>query len=247
MNSHHSSFSTMRLLFILITFALTDAGPAQPTNPSDTQQPPTEATLAVQGVPNPPRITNLSCNNPHVKIEWMSTGDRGAPIQSYRIQFKTNFVDVREKNMIETPENWLTVRMAPWTSYSFRVIAENKNGLSEPSAPSEQCTSPPDVPLRSPENVHGHGTKPNNLVISWTPMTPDEHHGPGFFYKVFWKRYDMPSEPWNHKNISDWKESKLVIENTPTFKQYRIRVEAHNSLGRSFTPASESTGYSGSD
>lgn len=206
-----------------------------------------EATLTVQDVPNPPRITNIFCNNSLAKVDWVSTGDRRAPILFYRIQHKTNFADVWEYSMYEVPvpENSLTVRMTPWANYTFRLIAENKIGPSEPSTPSEQCTTQPDVPHKNPENVRGHGTTPNNLVISWTAMTPSEHHAPNFFYKVFWKRHDIENEPWSQKTISDWKEYKLVIDNTPTFKPYRIKVEAHNSRGQSFLQATEVIGYSG--
>lgn len=52
-------------------------------------------------------------------------------------------------------------------------------------------------------------------------MTPKDHHAPGFFYKVFWKREENDNEAWSQRIITDWKECKLVVENTPTFKPYR--------------------------
>jgi len=207
-----------------------------------------EATLTVQDVPNPPKITNLHCNNSLAKVEWVSTGDRRAPILFYRIQHKTNFQDAWEYNMYEipVPESSITIRMSPWSNYTFRVIAENKIGPSEPSLPSEQCTTQPDVPHKNPDNVKGAGTTPTNLVISWTAMMQNEHHAPGFFYKVFWKRNDIENEKWNHKTISDWKQSQYVVDNMPTFKPYRIKVEAHNQRGQSLMQASEVIGWSGS-
>lgn len=40
--------------------------------------------------------------------------------------------------------------MSPYANYTFRVIGENKMGPSEPSAPSEKCTTLPDVPYKNP-------------------------------------------------------------------------------------------------
>ena len=58
-----------------------------------------EATLTVQDTPNPPRITNIFCNNTLAKVEWISNGDRRAPILFYKIQHRTNFADVWEYSM----------------------------------------------------------------------------------------------------------------------------------------------------
>lgn len=58
--------------------------------------------------------------------------------------------------------------MTPWANYTFRVIARNKIGPSEPSGHSEVCQTPEDVPYKNPDNVIGKGTEKDNLVISWT-------------------------------------------------------------------------------
>lgn len=58
--------------------------------------------------------------------------------------------------------------MSPWTNYTFRVIAFNKIGPSDPSGPSTMCTTQTDVPYKNPDNVEGRGTQPDNLRISWT-------------------------------------------------------------------------------
>lgn len=58
--------------------------------------------------------------------------------------------------------------MSPWANYTFRIIAWNKIGKSQPSSHSDVCTTAEDVPYKNPDNVVGEGDKPDNLVIRWT-------------------------------------------------------------------------------
>lgn len=74
----------------------------------------------------------------------------------------------------------LQVSMSPWANYTFRMIARNKIGPSEPSAHSEVCETPEDVPHKNPDNVVGKGTEKDNLVISWTVSYKEEE----FVYRL---------------------------------------------------------------
>lgn len=74
-----------------------------------------------------------------------------------------------------------------------------------------------------------------------------EHNAPDFFYKAFWKRDDVAQHQWNQEQIIDWRQNELVINNQPTFKRYRIKVEAHNRRGQANSAAEEVIGYSGED
>lgn len=211
----------------------------------------TDATLIVQDVPNAPQIKNVECETLAALVEWQPMGDRRAPILSYSIQMNTSFAPdnwVDAFVNIPAPDTRFKVAMSPWANYTFRVIARNKIGASEPSGPSERCTTEEDVPFKNPENVIGRGDRPDNLVIRWTPMTPIEHNAPNFVYKVFWRRIDEPNaKPWNTKVINDWQQNSFVIPNQPTFKPYRIKVEAHNRRGQAHIQATEVIGYSGED
>lgn len=73
-----------------------------------------------------------------------------------------------------------------------------------------------------------------------------EHNAPEFFYKVFWKRDDDPQAPWQYEKITDWRQNRKVVDYQPTFKRYRIKVEAHNRRGQAPVPP-EVIGYSGED
>jgi hypothetical protein len=210
----------------------------------------TEATLTVQDVPNPPEILGVECDGLTALVEWQPTGDRRAPILSYSIQFNTSFSPDNWEDAfvnIPAPDTKFKVGMSPWANYTFRVIARNKIGSSEASGPSSMCQTAEDVPHSNPENVVGRGTTPDNLVIKWTPMPPIHQNGEHFFYKVFWKRNDDPKAGWDTVQINDWREASHTVYNQPTFKPYRIKVEAHNKRGQAHIQATEVIGYSGED
>lgn len=207
------------------------------------------ANLIVQDVPNPPSLIGIQCKAREAEISWKPQGDNRSPILHYTIQYNTSF----------TPQTWdaafekvpstdfsYTIPMTPWANYTFRVIAFNKIGPSTPSEHSDSCTTQPDVPYKNPDNVEGQGTEPTNLVISWTPMPEIEHNGPNFQYRVSWKR-DIPAASWENKDIFDWRQNTLVINDQPTFVKYLIKVIAINQKGESNVAAVEVTGYSGED
>lgn len=217
---------------------------------TDLDQDSASATLTVQDVPNPPRILNLECDSMKATLSWTSTGDRRAPIQNYDIQQNTSAKpDVWESAFYNVPASdpRFTLSLNPWLNYTFRVIARNKIGQSLPSEPSATCTSDKAQPYTNPTDVKGRGTTPHNLVISWTAMDRKHHNAPGFFYKVYWRREDLLDSEYKTQVINDWKESKLVIPDQPTYVPYRIKVEAHNSLGQSTMAPDEVIGYSGQD
>ncbi|KAG8193026.1 hypothetical protein JTE90_028143 [Oedothorax gibbosus] len=216
---------------------------------TDLDQDEAQAILTVQDVPNAPSITGVECDGFYASVDWKPTGDMRAPILSYAIQFNTSFTpDTWEdafKN-IPSADTHTKIEMSPWANYTFRVRARNKIGPSEPSGPSQHCATPETVPRKNPDKVMARGTQPDNLVISWTPMPLIEHNGPEFFYKVFWKRFDDSQARWQYEKITDWRQNQIVVENQPTFRKYRIKVEAHNRQGQAPEPP-EVIGYSGED
>jgi neuronal cell adhesion protein len=209
------------------------------------------ATLTVQDVPNRPELTGIECRKRDSTIRWKPMGDNRSPILHYTIQYNTSFTpdtwEVASKDVPATETSY-TVSMSPWSNYTFRVIARNKIGPSLPSLHSETCTTTTDVPYKNPENVKGHGNRPNNLLISWTPMQEIDHNAPKFKYQVQWKpdedSQQQPAE-WQLEEIKDWRQSELIINDQPTYRPYKIRVRAINEVGESNVAPTEITGYSG--
>ncbi|XP_076060460.1 neuroglian isoform X2 [Oratosquilla oratoria] len=208
------------------------------------------ATLVVQDVPNPPHFLKVSCNDRGASIEWQPMGDNRAPILGYIIQFNTSFTPdtwVNAFDSVPATSTQFSINLSPWANYTFRVIARNKIGPSDPSDHSEMCNTPEDVPYKNPDGVEGKGSNPQNLVIKWSPMPEIDHNGPNFKYRVYWKRDDVPNAQWNNEDIDDWEKDHFIVRNQPTFKPYRIKVEAHNERGQAHVAAPELLGFSGED
>lgn len=101
---------------------------------------------------------------------WTKGGFNNAPIQFFEIQFNTsvepdNWVFAAYANQ---SANTITLRLHPGVTYSFRVLATNKIGISDPSKQSDFCITNPSKPRKNPGNVRGVGDKANYLIVEWT-------------------------------------------------------------------------------
>ncbi|XP_043478124.1 neuroglian isoform X1 [Leptopilina heterotoma] len=209
-----------------------------------------KATLIVQDAPNPPKLEYVRCQPRSAEISWKPLGDNRAPILGYIVQHNTTFTpDVWKSSVdfLSAADRTISVPMSPWANYTFRVIAWNKVGKSDPSQHStEICTTQPDIPDKNPDNVVGKGTTSTNLVITWTVMPQIEHNAPRFMYQVHYRR-DIPGEKWNIENINDWKINRLQVDHQQTYQRYRIKVGAINEKGECRTQPKEIIGFSGED
>ena len=137
----------------------------------------------VSAPPDAPTDVSVICgtqsSNPNLgdkeaEVQWMPGRENYAPILNFIVQFNTSrnpdtWYDVA--NNISQNDRAITVQMAPYANYTFRVLARNKIGTSDPSLPSKTICSLLDKqepPYKNPDNVIGEGDQPDNLVIFWT-------------------------------------------------------------------------------
>ena len=65
--------------------------------------------------------------------------------------------------------NTANISLSPWVNYTFRVIAYNKIGESDPSFPTPTvCSTKDAVPDTNPQNLRTIGDRKGELHIEWT-------------------------------------------------------------------------------
>ncbi|CAD5115432.1 DgyrCDS4407 [Dimorphilus gyrociliatus] len=217
------------------------------------------AQLVVQNRPDPPKNVHVKCKSDaqqlkenQVEVTWEPRKENYAPILNFILQYNTSFtpdnwVDY-ETNINQTQDN-IKVFLTPWSNFTFRVLARNKIGISEPSThSSETCLTEEDVPSKNPDNVIGEGDAPRNLVIFWTPMPQIEHHAPNFKYIIEFRRADISNSKIERKTVEDWWENHYRAgDNLPSYTPYNITIRAVNRIGPCPIDPTTVVGYTGEE
>uniref|UniRef100_A0A8C5GP91 Neural cell adhesion molecule L1 n=1 Tax=Gouania willdenowi TaxID=441366 RepID=A0A8C5GP91_GOUWI len=206
-----------------------------------------EATPTPAIRPGPPTDLELTDQTERsVRLTWTPGDEHNSPTQKFLIQYE----DLLHQpgvwtNLTEVAGSSTTAQLdlSPYVYYSFRVLALNHVGYSEPSQSSKQYRTNPAAPDVNPSDVKGVGLEPGNLVISWTPLTGFQSNGPGLEYKVQWRRKDV-EENWSSATVANL--SHFVVSGTPVFEPFEITVQALNNYGNGPDPEVK-IGYSGED
>ncbi|XP_073476022.1 neuronal cell adhesion molecule isoform X9 [Aquarana catesbeiana] len=181
-----------------------------------------------------------------VQLSWVSGDDNNSPITEFIIEYEDA---MREPGMwhlqtkVSGTQTTAFLSLSPYVNYSFRVIAVNEIGRSDPSVPSERYMTKAAEPDTNPSGIKGVGTEPDNLVITWNPIRGFDSNGPGLQYKVSWRQKDF-DEDWTDVTVAN--VSKYIVSGTPTFVPYEIKVQALNDLGYAPVPLVV-IGHSGED
>uniref|UniRef100_A0A8C2XN73 Neural cell adhesion molecule L1 n=1 Tax=Cyclopterus lumpus TaxID=8103 RepID=A0A8C2XN73_CYCLU len=205
------------------------------------------AMLTVVEKPDPATDLELTDQTDRsVQLTWIPGDENNSPTQKFLIQYE---------DLLHQPGVWINLtevagtsttaqlNLSPYVYYSFRVLALNNVGYSQPSQPSSQYRTNPAAPDQNPSDVQCVGTKPGNLVISWTPLTGFQANGPSLEYNVLWRQKDT-DEDWSSKNVAN--ASQFVVSGTPIYVPYEVKVHALNDYGNGPEPGVV-IGYSGED
>ncbi|XP_037503804.1 obscurin isoform X6 [Rhipicephalus sanguineus] len=93
--------------------------------------------------PEPPICKQ--CSSHQAYVQWYSPKyDGNSRIFSFCLEYRQAGGEWTKISDVITQEFWVISDLTPSTSYTFRVSAKNKYGWSEPSLPSELCTTEAD-------------------------------------------------------------------------------------------------------
>ncbi|CAF0900446.1 unnamed protein product, partial [Didymodactylos carnosus] len=145
---------------------------------------------------------------------------------SIRLEPKTT---VFRTTHLPSNQNDIRVSLSCWANYTFRVIAYNRVGASNPSPISEtMCTTTTCRPQRNPVGVKSYTTQFSFLTIEWDSMPEIKWNSPKFWYEVGWKRLDQqPPGPFRTLRI-DPPQNILVVPDVVPNVRYQYYVKAYN-------------------
>ncbi|WP_026059922.1 Ig-like domain-containing protein [Microbacterium yannicii] len=171
--------------------------------------------LTVQGKPDAPGTPTVSSvQDRTVVLSWTPPANNGAEIERYTV---ASTAGDYEKVCLAT-----TCTLDGLTNnvkYHFTVVAENRVGPSEPSAPSEEARpdARPDTP-QPPTLVYGD----RSLQVSWvTPTTPGSPVD-SFTLEI------SPAPPSGIAQKTEVTGNSLVWDGLENGTSYQVRVQAHN-------------------
>ncbi|XP_076019564.1 cell adhesion molecule L1-like a isoform X2 [Genypterus blacodes] len=204
------------------------------------------ALLTVLDVPEAPKNVSMSVISPrNVTLSWVAGNDHNSSVTEFVVEYEeSQWEPGRWKELEKVPGNQATAELAlhGHLDYQFRVYAINAVGRGPPSEPTERYKTPPTAPDRNPENIRIQGPLPHQMDISWEPLRPVEHNGPGLEYKVSYRRRGL-DKVWTEQLV---RRHSLVVRNTSTFVPYEVKIQSRNS--HSWGPEPNiSIGYSGED
>ncbi|XP_027144719.1 cell adhesion molecule L1-like a isoform X2 [Larimichthys crocea] len=205
------------------------------------------ALLTVLDIPDAPQNLQMSeLKSPrNVLLSWVPGSDHNSSVTEFIVECEENqWEPGRWKELQKVPGNQATAELAlhGHLNYQFRVYAVNVVGPGPPSEPTERYKTPPAAPDRNPQNIKIQGHLPHQMDISWEPLLPIEHNGPGLEYKVSYRKLGV-EDIWREHLV---KRHSFVVRNTSTFVPYEIKIQSRNSHGWGPEPEVV-TGYSGED
>uniref|UniRef100_A0A8C1WDB2 Neural cell adhesion molecule L1 n=1 Tax=Cyprinus carpio TaxID=7962 RepID=A0A8C1WDB2_CYPCA len=195
---------------------------------------------------SPTQIQMTEPKDRSVTLSWTPGDHHNSPVLEYLIEFEETEYERKEwEELSRVPgtNQRATLSLKPFLSYRFRVIAINDIGKSDPSMYTDVFSTPAAPPDSNPEGVRSDSIDPGNLVITWKEMDRHSFNGPGFRYKVMWRKVLGSGPSWYTEFMTS---PPFTVTDVGNFSAFDIKVQAVNEMGEGPEPKS-TIGYSGED
>ncbi|XP_030076873.1 contactin-2 [Microcaecilia unicolor] len=196
------------------------------------------ATVVVRGPPGPPGgVVVRDIKDTTVQLSWSRGFDNHSPISKYAFQARNLLSSVWKQartnpaSVEGNAESVQVVNLIPWMDYQFRVLASNILGTGDPSVPSSKIRTKEAAPTVAPAGLSGGGGAPNELIITWTPMTREYQNGDGFGYLLAFRWLGMKT--WQMERVAGAESSHFVYFNKSIapYTPFEVQIKAYNRKG----------------
>ncbi|XP_073068253.1 neogenin isoform X9 [Manis javanica] len=162
-----------------------------------------------------------------IKLTWRTpASDPHGDNLTYSVFYtKEGIARERVENTSHPGEMQVTIQnLMPATVYIFRVMAQNKHGSGDSSAPLRVETQP-EVQLPGPApNIRAYATSPTSITITWE--TPLSGNGEIQNYKLYYMEKGADKE-----QDVDVSSHSHTINGLKKYTEYSFRVVAYNKHG----------------
>ncbi|XP_030787173.1 neogenin isoform X4 [Rhinopithecus roxellana] len=162
-----------------------------------------------------------------IKLTWRTpASDPHGDNLTYSVFYtKEGIARERVENTSRPGEMQVTIQnLMPATVYTFRVMAQNKHGSGESSAPLRVETQP-EVQLPGPApNIRAYATSPTSITVTWE--TPVSGNGEIQNYKLYYMEKGTDKE-----QDVDVSSHSFTINGLKKYTEYSFRVVAYNKHG----------------
>ncbi|XP_056645742.1 tyrosine-protein phosphatase 99A [Diorhabda sublineata] len=191
--------------------------------------------LRVMDVPDPPgRPLIVSFTSRTVDLSWASPqNNHFSAINHYIIHSRVGEDGEWDDKDIKTPSNDTTyqvIGLHPYTVYSFRVMAVNSMGMSQPSKPSYYMVTLREVPAGHVTITNAKNESASSVYFSWLAPPPDTIFGEFLGYRISYKPRTLPED---NKEIylRDPTVTNHLLTQLEPWTQYYVTVQVFNPEG----------------
>ncbi|XP_069758485.1 neogenin-like isoform X1 [Narcine bancroftii] len=178
-------------------------------------------------LPSAPRdVVALLVSTRFIKLTWRPPAEPNAEIIAYSVYYTRDGTNrERVENTSRPGDLEVTIRdLMPDVKYVFRVVAHNKYGVGESSAPFKVSTQP-EVQVPGPaQNLIAQANSPTSITVTW--QEPLSDNGPIVNYKLYYMEKGAGSE--QDVNVGGL---TYTMNGLKKFTEYSFRVVAYNKHG----------------